>query len=222
MAQLFWIIHKDLTSEIRTGQVWPPLCLYSLLVASVFSFQMDSLPEQHNQIASSLLWLTTFFAGMLAMERTFVAERDDGCWHALRLYPIGPTSIYFAKLTVNIITLAVMQLVLLGLLLVVSDFSLTDHPWLILGVAVLGNIGLAAVGTLFSAMSLSLRRNNGLLSLLVLPVVIPIVIAAAQATQLLSENNVGPSCWRWIELLVMFDVIFVAAGAVLIDYVIEE
>jgi ABC-type transport system involved in cytochrome c biogenesis permease component len=67
-----------------------------------------------------------------------------------------------------------------------------------------------------------MRRNNGLLSLLVLPVVIPVVIAATQATQLLSENSFGGLWWRWTELLIVFDVVFIAAGAVLIDFVVEE
>ena len=150
MVQFWWIIHKDLTSEIRTGRVWPPLCLYSLLVAAVFSFQMDLLPDQRGHIAGSLLWLATFFAGMLCMDRTFIAEREDGCWHALRLYPVSPTAIYFAKLAVNIITLSVMQVVLIALLVMISDLPLANHPWMMLGVAALGNLGMAAVGTLFT------------------------------------------------------------------------
>ncbi|MGA2798701.1 MAG: heme exporter protein CcmB, partial [Thermoguttaceae bacterium] len=182
MIQFWWIIHKDLTSEIRTGRVWPPLSLYSLLVAAVFSFQMDLPPGQRGHIAACLLWLVTFFAGMLCMDRTFAAEREDGCWHALVLYPVSTTAIYFAKLAVNVITLSVMQLLLIALLVMISDLPLANHPWTMLCVALLGNLGLAAVGTLFSALGLSMSRNNGLLSLLVLPLVIPVVIAATQGT----------------------------------------
>ncbi len=67
-----------------------------------------------------------------------------------------------------------------------------------------------------------MSRNNGLLSLLVLPLVIPVVIASTQATQLLCENDLGALFWRWTELLIVFDVVFIAAGAVLIDFVVEE
>jgi len=222
MVQFWWIIHKDLRSEIKTGRVWPPLCLYGLLVAAVFSYQMDLLPDQRGRIAGSLLWLATFFAGMLIMDRTFVDEREDGCWHALRLYPLSSTTIYFAKLTVNIISLAVMQLVLIALLAVISDLPLLRHPWMTFSVAALGNLGLAAVGTLLSALGLNMRRNNGLLSLLVLPVVIPVMIAATQITQMLCEDNLGGLYWQWMQLLTVFDVIFIAAGAVLIDFVVEE
>ncbi len=91
-----------------------------------------------------------------------------------------------------------------------------------LGVALLGNLGLAAVGTLISALGLTMRNNISLLSLLVLPVAVPVVIAATQATELLLEDNLGPIFWRWTELLIVFDVIFIAAGAVLIDFVVEE
>jgi heme exporter protein B len=222
MVQFWWIIHKDLTSEIRTGRVWPPLCLYSLLVASVFSYQMDLALEQRIGITGSLLWLTTFFAGMLGMERTFAAEHEDGCWHALRLYPASPTTIYFAKLAVNVVTIAVMQLVLIALLVAVAGLPLDKHPWMMLGLALLGNVGLASVGTLFSAIGLCMRRNNGLLSLIVLPVVIPVIVSATQATQMLCQDNLGQPLWRWIEVLIAFDVLFVAAGAVLIDFAVEE
>ncbi|MGA2062939.1 MAG: heme exporter protein CcmB [Thermoguttaceae bacterium] len=222
MVQFWWIIHKDLTSEIRTGRVWPPLCLYSLLAASIFSFQMDLLPGQRGHIAASLLWLVTLFAGMLCMDRTFVAEREDGCWHALRLYPVSMTAIYFAKLAVNVITLSVMQLVLIALLVIIADLPLANHPWAMLSLTLLGNLGLAAVGTLFSALGLTMSRSNGILSLLVLPLVIPVVIAATQATELLWEDDLGTLFWRWIELLIVFDVVFIAAGAVLIDFVTEE
>jgi heme exporter protein B len=222
MVQIWWIIHKDLTTEIKTGRVWPALCLYSLLVAAVFSFQMDLSPDQRGHIAGSLLWLVTFFAGMLCMDRTFAAEREDGCWHALRLYPVSTTAIYFAKLAVNVMTLSVIQLVLIGLMIMSEDIPLAYHPWTMLAVALLGNLGLAAVGTLFSALGLTFRRDNGLLSLLVLPLAIPLVIAATQATQLLCEGDLGVQFCRWLGLLVVFDVVFIAAGTVLIDFVMEE
>jgi len=124
-------------------------------VAAVFSLQMNLLPEQSGRIAGSLLWLATFFAGMLTMDRTFAAEREDGCWHALRLYPTSLTTIYFAKLALNIITLAVMQSVLIILLVIIAGLLLANHPWMMLSVAALGNIGISAVGTLFSALGLS-------------------------------------------------------------------
>ena len=191
MARFWWIIHKDMTSEIRTGRVWPPLCLYSLLVVAIFSFQMDMPPDQQNRVAAGLLWLVTFFAGMLSMDRTFVADREDGCWHALRLYPLSPAAIYFAKLAVNVVSLTAMQVILFALLAVVSDLPLANRPWAMLFVALSANLGLAAVRTLISALGLTIRHNNGLLSLLVLPVVVPVVIAATQATELLFIGDLG-------------------------------
>ncbi len=149
---------------------------------------------------------------MLVLGHTFSAEREEGCTHGLRLYPISPTMIYFAKLAVNVIALAIVQVLLITLFVFSGDISLTEHPWAMLIAMILGNLGICSVGTLFGAMGLAVRRNNALLSLLILPVIIPVVMAAAEATRLICEDNVGDILWRWQQLLAVFAVVFICAG----------
>jgi len=222
VSKLWWMVQKDLVSELRTGLVWPPMCLFGLLVAAVFSFQMELLADQRIQIAGGLLWLATVFAGMLVLDRTFAAEREEGCWHAMKLYPVSATMIYFAKFAVNVITLAIIQLILIALFVFVADIPLFKHPWAMLSVAVLGNLGIASAGTILSALGLGIRGNSGLLSLLILAVVIPVVIAAAEATRLICTDDLGDMWRRWIHLLVVFVLVFISAGAALIDFIVEE
>jgi heme exporter protein B len=222
VAKFWWLIRKDLTLEMRTGSVWPPMCLLGFLVTALLSFQIKLPAEQLRDIAGSFLWLATFFVAMPAMERTFAAEREEGCWHALRLYPLSPTTIYFAKLAGNVLTLLVVHIVLILLFVIFLGFPVSHHLGAILAVAFLGNLCLAAIGTLFSALSLGLRRNIGLVTLVILPVTIPAIIAAAEATRLLAEDQLPVIWWHWIQLLAAFAVIFVASGAVLIDFLVEE
>ena len=75
------------------------------------------------------------------------------------------------------------------------------HPGPIIAVAVLGNLGIAAVGTLLSAVANTGRQSSYLLPLLVLPTVIPLVLGAAEATRLAVEHDFGPDWWRWVQLL---------------------
>jgi heme exporter protein B len=222
VGKFWWLIRKDFTAELRTGAVWPPLGLLGLFVAALLSFQLKLPAEQLREIAGCLLWLSTFFIAAPALDRTFAAEREEGCWHALRLYPVSATVIYFAKLAVNVLTLLIVQAVLIGLFIVLLELPIARHFWGLLVVALLGNLGIAAVGTLLSALSLGLRRNTGLITLVVLPVLIPSVVAAAEATRLLGEDQLGPAWWRWIQVLAVFAVIFITAGAVLIDHLVEE
>ncbi len=221
-AKLWWIIHKDLISECRARRVWPAMLLLGIVVALVFSIQMDLLPDQKRRMVGSLLWLAIFFAGMLAIDRSFAAEREEGCWEGLLLYPISPTAVYLAKLAVNVVALGAVQCVLIPLFAVLSDVPLLARPGPMLAVALLGNLGIAAVGTLLSAMASGIRQNGSLLVLLVLPTVIPVVLAAAEATRLIAENDLGAAWWRWVQLLGAFALIFVIAGSILIDFAVED
>jgi heme exporter protein B len=221
-AKLWWMIHKDLISECRARRVWPAMLLLGIVVALVFSIQMDLPASQKRQVVGGLLWLAIFFAGTAAMDRSFASERDDGCWDALQLCPISPTMIFLAKLSANVIALAVLEAILIPLFVVLSGVELAGHPWAVLLVAILGNLGIAAVGTLVSAMSAGIRHGAGLLVLLVLPLATPVVLAAAEATRLVCEGPLGPEFWRWVQLLAGFAAIFVAAGVMLFDYVVED
>ena len=221
-AKLWWIIHKDLVSECRARRVWPGMLMFGIVVALVFSFQIDLLPDQKRRIVGGLLWLAIFFAGMLAVDRSFASEREEGCWEGLMLYPVSPSIVFLAKLAVNVVALAILQAVLIPLFVVLSDVPLLAHPWAMLLVAGLGNLGITAVGTFLSAVASGIRRSGHLLVLLVLPMVIPVVLAAAEATRLLSEGNLGAEWWRWVQLMGAFAVVFITAGTLLFDYVIED
>jgi len=219
---VWWIIHKDLLSEYRARRAWPAMVLMGVLVALVFSLQMDLLPDQKQQIAGGLVWLAIFFAGTVAMDRSFAAERDDGCWDALTICPVDPAAIFLAKFVANAIALAALEAILIPLFTILSGAGFANHPWAMLLVAVLGNLGIAAVGTLLSALSAGIRHGTSLLVLLLLPLATPVVLAAAEATRLICEESLDPQFWRWVQLLAGFAVVFVTAGTVLFGYVVED
>jgi heme exporter protein B len=222
IANLWWIFHKDLITEFRARRVWPVMLLLGVVVALAFGVQMELLPQQKQQLVGGLLWLAIFFAGMTAVDRSFAAEREEQCWEGLRLYPLPPWIIYLAKLAVNAVALAAVQCMLIPLFLVLSNVALLSHPWHLLLLALLGNLGIAAVGTLVSALATGIGRKGNLVVLLVLPLIIPVILAAAEATRLLAENNIDQVWWRWVQLLGAFAAIFVTAGTVLFEFAIEE
>ena len=221
-AQLWWIVHKDLVSECRAWRVWPAMLLFGLVVAFVFGLQSDLPPDQRPQIVGGLLWLAIFFAGMQAVDHSCAAEREEGCWDGLLLYPIGPAAIYLAKLGVNLIALAALECLLIPIFAALADVPLMGNPGAMLLVALLGNVGICAVGTLLSGLVAGVRHAGSLLVLIVLPLVIPVVLAAAEATRLAAEGQLGPEWWRWVHLLATFAAIFVTAGATLFDFVIRD
>jgi heme exporter protein B len=209
-------------TEFRARRVWPTMLLTGIVVAFVFSMQMELLPHQKQRIVGGLLWLAILFAGLTAIDRSFASERADGCWDNLKLYPVSPTIVYLAKLLANIVALGALQCLLIPLFALLADLPLLERAWQLLLLAVLGNLGLSSVGTLLSALATAIGRSGNLLALMVLPLVIPVVLAAAEATYLLTQGPIGDEWWRWIHLLAAFAVIFMTAGVVLFEFAIED
>ena len=221
-VQIWWMIHKDLVSEWRSQRAWPAMILLGIVVAVVFSLQIDLPFEYKRQIAASLLWVAIFLAASLSLDRSFALEREDNCWQALLLYPISPSSVYLAKLVVNIVWLAALQCVLIPLFTVLTDVPLLSHPWAMAVVALLGNLAIASAGTLLGALATRIHKGANLTVLLALPMAIPVVIAAAEATRLSAEGQIDRSWWDWNGLLAVFAATFIVAGTVLMDFVAEE
>jgi heme exporter protein B len=221
-TQIWWMIQKDLTSEWRSRRAWPAMILLGIVVAVVFSLQMDLPSESKRQIAASLLWIAIFLAATLSLDRTLGLEREDGCWQALLLYPVAPSAVYCAKLVVNVAWLAVLQCTLIPLFAVLTDVPLLSRPWAMGLVALLGNLGIASAGTLLSALTTRIHKGANLTALLTLPMAIPVVLAAAEATRMQAEGRIDGAWWDWIGLLAAFAAIFITAGVVLIDYVTED
>lgn len=221
-AQIWWMIHKDLLSEWRSRRAWPAMILLGIVVAVVFSVQMDLPAEYKRQMAASLLWVAIFLAASIGLDRSFALEGENGCWQALLLYPVSPSAVYLAKLVVNVVWLAALQCVLIPLFVVLTDVPLLCRPWAMILVALLGNLGIAAAGTLLSALAARVHKGTNLTVLLALPMAIPVVLAAAEATRLVIEGRLDQVWWDWNGLLAAFAAIFVVAGAVLMDFVAEE
>lgn len=221
-TQLWWIIHKDLVCEFRTRLVWPRMVLLGLIVAYLLNHQMNLRPDELRHITGSLCWLTICFAAVLTLGQSGASEREEGCWEGLILYPVAPHTIYFAKLIVNAILLGALQLIVVPLFLLLSHTPLLAHPWEILLVSLLGNLGVTSIGTLLGAMTSGIRQSQSLLALLLLPLLVPVILAASEATRLIVEYHVASEWWFWVQLLGGFAIVHIAAGFILFEFVIEE
>lgn len=222
MKLLWWLIHKDLSREIRAHHVWPGMVLLGLVLVFLLATQLDLPMEQKAQVAGGLLWLAIFFAGTLACERSFTSEREAGCWQLLSLYPVPPSVLFLAKLTANFVALVALELVLVPVFMVLSDVAIASRPGALVLIAALSNVGFAAVGTLVSGLTAGVRHRGGLLALLLLPLVVPLVFGSAEATRLLITGRMGAQWWLWIQLLAVFAALFTVVGALLFEFVLEE
>ena len=222
MTKLWWIVHKDLVSECRARLVWPRMLALGLAVAFLLSYQLSVPQVELRQIAGSLCWLTVCIASVLTLGQAIAVEHEDGCWDGLLHYPTNAQTVYVAKLIVNVVALGALQCIVVPFFVLTSGTALLSHAGEILFVSLLGNLGISSIGTLVGAMSSGIRQSQGLLALLLLPLLVPVILAASKATTLIFVNQIGAEWWRWVQLLGAFAIIYITAGLVLFEFAIED
>lgn len=221
MHNLCWILHKDLLTELRSRGAWSTMVLTGIVVAVIFSVQSEAAAAYKQQTIGSLLWMAVFLAGIPMMDRGFAIERENGCWDGLRQLPVAGRVIFVAKLMANVLALGILECLLIPLFFVLSSVPLPSGAGALVPVALLANIALASVGTTVGCLGVG-RRGGAAMVVLVLPLVIPVLLAAAECTRLAVAGNAGEVYWRWVQLLAVFDVLFVAAGLMLFETASEE
>jgi heme exporter protein B len=154
--------------------------------------------------------------------QSIVMEHEDGCWEGLLRYPVAAETVFLAKLTVNSVILGSLQLIVVPFFAVVSDSTWLSHPVELLLINALGNLGICSVGTLLGAISTGAGFGQALLALWLLPLLVPVVLAASEATRTVADQQLAAQWWQWVQLLAAFAIIYVTAGWVLFEYVIEE
>lgn len=216
------IFSKDLIAERRTKEVFTAVLLFGFTVSVAFTFAFEPTAEEARAIAGGLLWLAFLFATVLGLNRAFARETANDCLRGLRLSPADPGAIYLGKLASNLLFLLLAEMLLLPVFGVFFDLNLWARPGWLLLILVLGTWGLATLGTIFSAVSANTRMQELMLPLLLLPLTVPVLIAAIEATAtLLSERPMSEAA-VWFRLLAGFDIIFTVLCWLLFTYVIEE
>ncbi len=215
------IVGKDVATEIRTKEMFSAMFVFSLLIIFIFNFAFDLRAENLQALAPGVLWVAITFAGQLGLSRSFILERDRGVLDGLLLTPVDRSAIYFGKMIGNVLFISIVEIFILPFFVVLFNQSLTTLP-LLVGVVILGTIGLAGVGTLFSAMAVHTRAREVLLPIMLFPVIVPMILAAVRLTGTILDQTPFEDVSHWLALLVAFDVIFIAASFMLFEYVVEE
>jgi heme exporter protein B len=212
---------KELLVERRSKETLNGLLFFSLLLLFVFQFALGPDRERLGGVLPGVLWLGFILSGLLALGRTFLVEREHDCWEGLLLAPGDKSAIYVGKLVGNIALMAAVEAVLLALFVLFFDIDLgRAFPALALVVA-LGTVGLAAVGTLFAAMTAHIRAREVLFPVLLLPVQIPVLLAAVKATEALLQGEPLAAVAHWVKLLAAADVVYLAVGVLTFDAILE-
>ena len=217
------ILRKDLALELRTRQSVVAMVLFSVTVFVLFHFGLDR-DRLSGDLASGALWVTILLATVLAVNRLFAHERDGGALDGILLAPIDRTSIYWAKAAALFLYLTALELIAIPAfdILLLGPGIGGALPEL-LAIVALANLGLAAVGALVAGIAAEARARDLVVPLMLLPLVVPVLIAAASATRPLLEQDGGPEdLGRWLGFMGLFDIVFLLLAIAVFDFLMED
>lgn len=211
---------KDLLLEIRTRDIVVSVLVFAFLVIVVFNFALNTSPAVIDDLAPGILWVAFVFAGVLAMNRAFVLEKDQGSLEGLLLTPASRDAIYLGKMLGTFAFMVIIEIVLLPVFAVLFNFSAFSLG-LILAI-LLATLGFATVGTLFSAIAVHTRSREIMLPVLFLPVIAPIIIAAVESSSSSIGGGSPIGMDRWLGLIAVFDAVFLVICPWVFGLVVEE
>jgi heme exporter protein B len=215
------VVWKDVLVERRSKETVNAVLFFSVLLLFVFEFTLGGDRERLTAMLPGLLWLGVLLAGLLGLGRSFVLERENDCWEALLLTPGDKGAVYVGKLIGNLLLMALVETVVLGLFTLFMNVDVARAFPGLLVVLALGTLGIAAVGTLFGAMTAHVRARELLFPVLLLPVLVPVLLAIVKSTEALLAGEALGAVSHWLKLLIAADVIYVVAGLLTFDVVLE-
>ena len=196
------LLNANLKQAWRDKTNWMTAGMFAITALLLYSFAFNLTGGLVRNLLPGVIWTVFLFSGIFATAQSFQQDRQNGILDALKISPIHPMTIYIAKTLANIFMLLLIEVaLLLGATILFSEPLFV--PQLII-IVTIGTIGYTALSTLLSAINLD--RNNGglLLPVLALPLLVPLLIAAVEATSASLQQEAGTA--PWILLLSLFTI----------------
>ena len=223
MRTVMTVLRKDLLLELRGFETLPAMVLFSIVTFVIFHFGLNR-DTIDGQLAAGVLTVTLLFAAMLGINRLFVAEREQGGFDAFLLAPVDRSALLVAKATALFLFLVVLEVIAVpafGLLLLGPSLG-PALPGLI-AVLALGDVALAVIGTLVSAIAVQTRARDLIGPIIGLPLLLPALIGMARgAGPLLVAHGSSAPPGRWVAILALYDLVFALLSYAVFDFLLED
>ena len=219
VASTVW---KDIVMERHTRQTITIMIVFSLAAVIVFNFALELKLDAARNVAAGLLWITILLAGTLGLNRSMATEQENRSMEAILMAPVDRSALYLGKVISLNLFMFILEAFLIPIFVAFSNKPFW-RPQIIL-ILILGTIGYVAAGVLVSSMSIQTRSRDVLLPVLLLPLSLPSVLAAATATSafMLPDLPAWNEVQTPIALVIAFDALMLTAGFLTYQYVVEE
>jgi heme exporter protein B len=234
VSKILAVALKDLRSEARGKQVAPVMVAFSVILVFLLTFTLPPgmadapLPQPQAgavpvlEVLGALVWASLLLAAVIGFGRSASTEREGSLIEALILSPLDPAALFAGKALANFLFLTLTELVMIPAFALFSGIQAGSLWPGILLVAIAANVGLVAVGTLFGAAAQHSGARSLILPLLMFPVLLPVMLAAAKLTSTLLVQGNFMGAGQWFILMAVFDLVFITIGAVTFEFVIQE
>lgn len=221
VRQAWLIARNDLRQELRQFELLLTSGFFTLVVVVMFAVAFFGLDARVQRVAvPGMVWLCVAFVGSLTLSRVFDRERESDTLAALLAGPVDRLAIYFGKVLVTLGVLSVCAVILIpgAVFVFPAARAFFDHPLQTAAVMVVGSLGYAAIGVLFSAGLASKSSKNVLLSIILYPLSMPILLMALAATQRVIVGH--PDVWTTIAQIAALDIAFLIVASFVFESVL--
>jgi len=180
LNQLSALIRRDLRLALRQGMDSMMAVVFFVMAVVLFPFGVGPELDMLARIAAGVIWVAALLASMLALERLFQTDYEDGSLELLALAPVPLEVVVAAKIAAHWLTTGLPLIAAAPLLAVLLGMESGGFVGLLAALA-LGTPSLSLIGAVGAALILGSRRGGVLLSLLILPLYIPVLIFGVAA-----------------------------------------
>lgn len=215
------IAKKDLAIELRTREITVSTGFFAVLIAAITSLSFFVDDALSRNVAPGVLYVAVAFSAVLAISRSWGREREQDAMRALLVAPIPRLAIYLGKAISTLAFLVVVEAILLPLVALLYHVDFGDVLSELVGILLLATLGIVLAGTLFGAMTVKTSARDLMLSVVLFPLITPVLLGAVVATRELLGHNEAEVI-AWIKILLAYDVVVGLAASVMFDPLVSE
>jgi heme exporter protein B len=222
LRQVLAVARKDLLIEWRSPARISGLLFFALALLLLVAYANGGSTFLLPQIAGSTLWIGLLLASTRGLDQSWAVELERGALEGLVLWPVMPAALFYGKAIANTFVLLIVLLALCPLTMAIYDVGVKEDYLIFLGLLFFGCSALAAPGTLYGAITARARGSSVLLPLLMFPLIVPALMAAAKGCSALMSGDIFNEAEIWLWLLIVFNVVHWSLSGLLFRYVVED
>lgn len=216
------ICGKDLRIEVRTREIVTTAGFFAALVTIMAAVSFQSGDDVTQRLAPGSLWLPIAFASILALSRTWQREREESALTGLLVAPIARSALFLGKALGIFLFVSAVECVVVPIVALMFHVDLLEIFVRLVAVMVMGTIGIAAMGTLFGAMTARTRARDLVLASVLFPLLSPTLLTSVTATKELLSGADFMELRSYLGLLGIFDFLAVMGGVTLFGALLDD